>query len=196
MMATRSAIVRGHAAALLEITLKAEGYAKRNVTTNFIGRNGRKLSGRLLNSIFSGFNVSPGLSLPTGFIGTRGLPYGAIHETGGTITPKKAKYLWVKNYYADKYRRLTPKQWFTMFQKTARDRGDGVNYEFRYNKSGKPWAAGVEEDGEFTPLFYLRDQVTIPARPYIMPAVERAVDDYAPAVTRHIRAELRKRFFS
>ncbi len=198
MMATRSAVVKGHAAAVIEMTQRAEQIAKANVKKNFPGRGGRTLTGRLLNSVFSGFEVNPGLSLPTGFIGTQGTPYGRIHEEGGKITPQKAKHLWVKNYEGDakNFKRLTPTQWFMLFQKSARDRKSKQNFKFSFTRAGKPWAAGVEEGDDFTPLFFLRDEVNMPARPFIMPAVREATADYAKTVKKHIRSALKARFLT
>lgn len=199
MMATRSAIVEGHARAIMEMTLTAERIAKQNVAKNFGDRSQRKLSGRLLNSIYSGFDVQPGLAtgnfLPTGFVGTQGTPYGRIHELGGKIEPKDAEHLWVKNSWdADAWKinkRMSPSDWFKLFKSKQEP-----DYEFRFafKPNGKVWAAGVDDDGEFIPLFYLKDEVDIPARPFITPAVTEATEDYAKVVGKHIRAALTKRF--
>ena len=205
MMATRSAVIRGHSAAMIELTLDAEKRAKVNAKTQFIGRGERTLTGRLLNSIFSGFTLTQGRSLPSGFIGTRGIPYGRVHEYGDTIRPVKAKHLWVKNFRgkAKKFKRMTPKEWFTQFKSSvgsSGSAGSGKNakqkFQFGFNRAGEPYAAGVNNKGEFTPLFFLKDEVKIPARPYLTPAVRDAMANYPRAANKHLRSALSKIFFS
>lgn len=183
---TRSAIVRGHAETMLRVTLEAEALAKRNATKVFIGRNGRKLSGRLLNSIFSSFTpFNEGQSLPRGYIGTRGIPYGAIHEFGGQIEPVQAKWLWIKQHGgpADQFRRLTPKEFVAKMK--AKDR--------RFKIVGKGTTGKVAifqalKDSDPIKLFALASSVTIPARPYLRPAVEEVFEKYGP-IARKVMAK-------
>lgn len=170
------------------MTQRAETLAKQNSTKQFIGRNGRRLSGRMLNSIFSGFEK--GRVLPTSFVGTRGIPYGRIHEEGGEIHPVKAKHLWVKNYEApNKFKRLTP----TEFMKAMRANPD--EYAIIPSQPGGLIAALIDKtSGEVDePLFFLKKKVKIPKRPYLRPAVKEATKDFAKITARMIRKELSRR---
>jgi hypothetical protein len=188
---TRSTILRAHAESVLKVVTRAEAFAKRNATKEFIGRNGRKLSGRLLNSIFSGFDtINKTQSMPKGFIGTRGIPYGRIHELGGTIVPKKAKYLWIKQHggKADRFRRLTPSEFVSRMQKKDR------RFKILGKKNGKGKVAIFQalRKKDYTVLFALAKRVDMPARPYLKPAVEEAVNKYGFHAKKTIRQLLRK----
>jgi hypothetical protein len=187
---TRSAIVRGHAETMLRVMQDAEAVAKKNATREFIGRNGRRLSGRLLNSIFSGFDAFiPGQSLPRGFIGTRGIPYGRIHEEGGTIVPKTAKWLWVKQYggKADQFRRMTPREFVEKMNKKDR------RFKIIGKQGGKGKVAVFDalRNGDYVKLFALAQSVDIPARPYLRPAVDEVIAKYGPIAKKVFRKEVR-----
>jgi len=187
---TKSVVVKTYAETMLRVTLKAEGYAKRNATQNFTGRNNRKLSGRLLNSIYSGFDsFKAGQSLPRGFIGTRGIPYGRIHEEGGTIVPKKAQWLWIKQHggKADNFRRLTPREFVQKMK--SKDR------RFKILGKGTPGKVAIFQalkGGDMVKLFALAKSATIPARPYLQPAVDQAVKDFGSIAKDHFRKNLKK----
>ena len=186
---TRSAIVRGHGEAMLRVLQEVEAVAKRNVTREFIGRNGRRLSGRLLNSVFTGFDpFTPGQSLPRGFVGTRGVPYGRIHEEGGKIVPKTAKWLWIKQYggKADQFRRLTPTDFVTKMKQKDR--------RFKILGKGTPGKVAVFQafkDGDFVKLFALAQSVDMPARPYLRPAVDEVIAKYGSIARKVLSKELR-----
>ena len=195
MQSTRSAIVRSHAENIIRITLAAEGFAKKNATQQFTGRNNRKLSGNLLNrGIFSGFDsFKPGQSLPRGVIGVRleRVPYGRIHELGGRIVPKKAKWLWIKQWggRANRFRRMTPKEFVERLK----------NKDKRYKIIGKgqPGKIAVfqaREGQEPVVLFALAKRVLMPKRPYLQPAVEQAVDEYGQPAKKILRKNLRSLF--
>ena len=177
---TRNDILRAHAESLLKIVTDAEAQAKKNAVKQFIGRNGRKLSGRLLNSIYSGFETTPGnKKLPTGFVGTRGIPYGRIHELGGTITPKKAKYLWIKDHTTKKFRRMTPSEFVqkmksgdSRFKILRGPKGAVAVFQARKTKKKK------ESVSDFLVLFRLTKKVVMPKRPYLQPAVDKALLNY------------------
>lgn len=167
----------------------AEAKAKRNATQQFTGRRGRKLSGRLLNSIFTMVDFNRGNSLlPVGVLGTRGIPYGRIHEYGGEITPKKAKHLWVKQWggRADKFRRLTPTEFIKLKQQNP------SQYKiFRSQANRNNLIAAYEPSaGDVVPLFVLRDRVNIPSRPYLTPAVEEALKEFPGRFQDNLRAQL------
>ena len=180
----KNAFIKGYGVALIEATVEAERQAKLNATAQFTGRRGRKLSGRLLNAIYSGYDLSG--ELPSAYVGVKGIPYGRVHEygskglPGGWITAKKAKNLWVKFYggAADKFRRMTPTDYI---QAMRQDKA----FRIFHSRSGNLIAFYITKLGgkpakfKLTPLFHLRpkdvDGVVIPERPYIRPAVQNAV---------------------
>jgi len=196
---TRNLFVKGYGLALIEMTQNVEGLAKRNVTQQFTGRNGRTLTGRLLNSVFSGFEKQ-GSGLPIGFVGVRGIPYGAIHEYGGVITPKKAKNLWLKNHRAPaKFKRLTPREFVERMQKNSANRTHGQEtYNIIPGKNGptavvqknfKTADSGLSAkslDNKIIPLFFLRKKVTIPERPYLRPAIKEGVSGFHKGINKHV----------
>lgn len=186
LRSTKDAVFKAHTLSLLKFLSEAEALAKRNVTRNFVGRRGRKLSGRLLNSIFTRVELRSGSQLPVGIIGTRGIPYGAVHEYGNdNIRPKKAKHLWVKQWggKADKFRRMTPREFI------AAKEADPRQYSIFPSKKGNLVAAWTPTDKEVIPLFILRDRVSIPARPYIRPAIEEALNTYPQTMRQQIKQQ-------
>lgn len=179
---TESIAVKAHGLALIATTQAAERFAKLHYQRQFPGseqRMGYVKSGRLLNSIYSDYDASNLRS----FVGVRGIPYGAIHEYGGTIVPKKAKNLWVRspaiNKKGSKYRRMTPSEFY---QRAKDNRDPSGKYVYWKAKSGATIAAVFEKVGKnkerFTPLFFLRKKVKIPARPYIAPGIKQAIPGY------------------
>lgn len=190
---SHSAFVRGYSKAFLESLTVAENEAKKNVTKNFTGRHGRKLSGRLLNSIFTSIEISSD-DLPRGFIGTQGIPYGAVHEFGDTIRPKKAKHLWQKLHGKNtrKYRRMTPREFMTMRNS---NKGRKEKFSIFRSKKGNLIAAvtqRIKNKNKITPLFWLRDEVTIPPRPYLGPAVAVAFKGFIFKASKRFAQEMIK----
>jgi phage gpG-like protein len=180
---TKDAAMKAYVQSLLSFLTQAEAQAKRNATRQFTGRRGRKLSGRLLNSIYTALEIVNGK--PKGVIGTRGIPYGAIHEFGGDITPKKAKNLWVKQWggKADKFRRLTPTEFIKLKEQNP------SQYKIFRSQKNNLIAAYTPTAGEVVPLFVLRQRVTIPERPYIRPAVETALKGFPEKMRQNIRKQ-------
>lgn len=181
---TQSLAVKAHGLALVATTQDAERFAKLHYKRQFPGsspRGGYTKSGRLLNAIYSDYDA-PNLR---SFVGVKGVPYGAIHEYGGKIVPKKAKFLWQpsaeKNQKGSKYRRMTPGEFYKR-SREPRWGQIGQNYVFWKTKTGSTIAAVFEKVGKykerFTPLFFLRKKVTIPARPYIAPGIQQAIKGY------------------
>jgi phage gpG-like protein len=138
----------------------------------------------------------------------RGIPYGAIHEFGGTITAKKAKHLWVKVDHKGKFKRLTPREFFELRRKeqtraraktTGRGGGRrGKRYDIFRSKKGNLIAAEIDQlksGNKIRPLFVLKKSVNIPARPYIQPAIAAAVKDWPKLMARELRRILKSRFF-
>lgn len=115
-------------------------------------------TGRLRNSIVAIPNYSRG-SVSFGV----GVVYGKIHELGGIVKPKNAKYLWIPTQ-ANRTRagvaKLLPKDVV----------GQGfVRKNVFFMKDGK----GIR------PMFVLKTEVKLPARYYMRDAVE--------LLTRHIK---------
>lgn len=184
---TKEATFKAYTRSLLAFLSSAEAKAKRNATRQFIGRRGRKLSGRLLNSIYTSVDFNRGSSVvPIGVIGVRGIPYGKIHEYGGSITPKKAKNLWVKQWggKADKFRRLTPSEFMDL------KKSNPSEYAIFRSKKNNLIAAYTPAADQVIPLFVLRQRVDIPARPYLEPAIVEALEDFP----KHMRDNIRKQF--
>lgn len=156
--------------AFIATMMLAESFAKRNVTKNFTGRHNRILTGGLLNSIYSDYKISG--NTITGELGTKGITYGAIHEYGGTITPTKAKKLWMPIHA--NAGKMTPREFFNLKQ------GNSKQYFLNDNVAGRVRnpVRGKGEKASIIPLFMLLDKVEIPARPYLRPALQDAFDNY------------------
>ena len=173
------AVAKAHLATLT----MAEGFAKKNSTKQFLGRNNRRLSGKLLNSIYSGVEANG-----EGFVGVRNIPYGAIHEFGGKIVPVKANYLWIPQRPA--VGRMTPRE----FIKLKKDRPSLFFLSPKESPKGAR-VAGVwsSEKGNtartLTPLFFLTKEVNMPARPYVGPGIEQALPLYPGYLEKFLREE-------
>lgn len=178
---------KAHTLALIETVTLARGKALRNATKEFIGRNDRKLSGNLFKSIFSGYDFEDKSSdYPVGYIGTRGIPYGAIHEYGGVIRPVKAKNLWIKNYSGvpGMLKRMTPTEFFNAKKADPRS--------FRLIKSTAFFVKKISirsKKEKWIPLFFLVKKVKMPKRSYLRPAVNDASKGFG-ALARKRFAEL------
>lgn len=155
---------RAEVLATIALARSVEMSAKRNAIKEFTGRNQRKLTGNLLNSIFSGVEKEGGNL--NAFVGTRGIPYGAIHEFGGTITPKKAKNLWIPSR---ENKRMTPREFMNM------RRADPSQFFLNSKVAGRVLQ---KKPLRIMPLFFLTKQSVIPERPYLRPAIEVGMDAY------------------
>lgn len=152
--------------AMVETGLKAEQVGKLAVTSGgSSGLNAR--SGALRNSIRH--VVKPGpqgteMSLSAGGrFGGADVRYARIHELGGTIRPKRAKNLAIPT--------------------DAAKTGAGVSRVPSPRDMALSWAPtnngpGMLVDESGTPMFILRKSVTIPARPYLRPALDGAVQGF------------------
>lgn len=172
---------------LLVVTQQAVASAKYNSTQQFIGRRGYTLSGRLLNSIRSRYEKDGDNA--SSFVGSYGIPYGAIHEKGGKIEPKNWKYLWMRlpaaQRKAGQFAGISPKEFYNL----AKKRNSG--YYYANSKRGNLFAMyrdpdldsdEVQNKGLGVPLFWLRTSVFIPKRPYLKPAVDKANKALAPTI--------------
>lgn len=160
----------------------AELNAKRNAQRQFTGRNDRRLSGTLMNSIYSGFEQGSSGGLPIGFIGVRNIPYGAIHEFGGEIKPKRARKLWLPKYA--NAGKMTPREFM------GRRKSDPSQYFLNDKVAGK-WVGAEARSRQLIPLFFLVDKVTIPERPYLRPAMEVSLERFPDHFERFLKDEIR-----
>lgn len=156
---------------LSKIGALAQFHAVKNSKNNFIGRGQRTLTGRLMNSIF--WKVGKHNGMDSAFVGTRGIPYGKIHELGGKIEPKKSKYLWVRSPYAAKkgsrFKNFTPKDFYMA------TKSDPSHYFFG-GSFGSTGTAMYKRGKTYQALFFLKKSVWIPSRPYLRPAAKIASD--------------------
>lgn len=185
-------LLKAHGLSMLDMVTKAEELAKQNARDSF-GKteSKRRLSGRLLNSIFGGAKqTGRGIDLPEGFIGTRGIPYGRIHEMGGTIKPKRAKNLWLKQWDVPaRFKRMTPTEFITAkrqnpnnFTIQPTDRGNAVAVYWGTRRAG----ASIGSARSWV-LFFLAKKVKMPARPYLMPAAIEAQNIQKASYTKRLR---------
>ncbi len=171
--------------AQVAVIQKAEVYAKQNAKAQFVGRNDRKLSGALLNGIYSGFETSTSGD-PEGFIGVRNVPYGAIHEfgseglPGGVITPQKAKKLWIPQH--KNVGKLTPREFIRLKMQNPGE-------YYLSDKVAGQWQNPKSKSRRLIPLFFLVDKVKMPARPYLRPALEVAVQEFPNYFSRFVSSE-------
>lgn len=178
----RKAITKAHVAMML----KAEALSKGNAQRQFIGRNDRRLSGALMNSIYSGFEQAEGY--PVGFIGVRNVPYGAVHEfgtdglPGGVIKPVKAKKLWIPQYKT--IGKMTPREFIRMKMQNP-------NMFFLNDKVAGKWENPKSKAKRLIPMFFLVDKVRIPARPYIRPAIEASLEFFPGYLEKFMAEEVK-----
>ena len=107
-------------------------------------------------------------------------PYANIHEHGGTITPKRAKYLTIPlsgNLTERGVMRVPPKSVVNAFFATSK-KGNLIMF-------GESPLAG----GEIVPMFVLKDKVVIPARPYMEPAAQEKRSEIINFFSEEIRRE-------
>ncbi len=120
------------------------------------------MSGRLLNSIGRSKKVrEEGSGVFIGEIGPKGVPYAAIHEFGGTIVPTKAQALTIPTYENTRKDGNPKRSVAELFSKHNAFIANGMIFA----KRGKGVGAQIE------PMFLLKKSVTIPARPYMQPAI-------------------------
>jgi len=134
---------------ILTMTLLVEEAAKARVKANFKG------VGTLAASITHKIMKIAGLAV-TGQVGTN-LAYAAIHEFGGTIEPKNAKWLTIP-FEGVKGRARDYQDTFFQWKKGA----EGQSLILFQNVKG----------GDPVPLFVLVKKAEVPARPYLNPALK------------------------
>lgn len=125
------------------------------------------LKGQVLKSVTGKLSSSINwwLSGSEGWIGSN-LVYAAIHEYGGTIVPKNAKYLTIP-----------------LWKGAARQIGGAREVPGAFFKmtNGRLLMYGKSKYGVM-PYFLLLKSVTLPPRPYIWPAIERFFKDDAQRI--------------
>lgn len=133
---------RGQERALMAGGFIVEGAAKLN-----LDKQGLRDTGLLINSITVHEYVDKGVDSYV-LVGSRGVVYARIHEFGGTIVAKRVRNLAIPLTDAAK--------------KAGSPRA----------MRGLSWRPGLLVDRQGKPQFVLKPTVTIPARPYMRPAVD------------------------
>ncbi len=116
-------------------------------------------------------------------IQTNGIPYGLIHETGGTIVPKTKQFLTIPLPGA-----LTPSG---VLRKSAGELQDNPSpFDTTFIHDGTIIG---DRNGRLTPLFILRKKVEIPARRWASSAVDDTINLLLKRVQDAVDIELRGR---
>jgi phage gpG-like protein len=154
---------------ILAVTLLVEKSAKAKVKSNFKG------VGALAASITHKIMKLAGLSV-AGQVGTN-LAYAAIHEFGGTIEPKNAKWLTIP---------------FEGVQGRARDYTDTF-FRWKRGKEGQSLILFQNvKGGEPIPLFVLVKKAEIPARPYLNPALKENEQEIVKRISETLVRSLKR----
>lgn len=187
--------MKAHGLALIDVAQEAKALAHKNLARNFKttseGRleTGRKLTGGLKKGIDVEVHRSPS-GLPQASLVVKGVPYAAAQEYGSTHGPRRAKHLWVKVDYKSPFKRLTPREFINLKKQGYHNK---VGYSLFKSKKGNLIAAKIRRlkgrDPEIRPLFVLKDQVTIPERPFLRPAAKEAARMY-PALFRRYEKDV------
>lgn len=157
--------------ALTAAALDAEAEAKQNATTVLNVRTGRLRAS--IRGTVEQVSGDPAIVLRAGTDGGA-VPYARIHEEGGTIRPKRGRFLKIPVGPAltgAGVSRLPP--------------GRSGDFRFVPNPRG---GVLVGRDGKV--WFVLKRQVTIPARPYLAPAIATIQPRLADDLTRLLRRAL------
>jgi len=134
----------------------------RNIRDNF-----NVMSGRMLGSVGKSKKVKEDADgIIVGEIGLKGVPYASIREFGGVIKPKNALALTIpteENMRRDGLPKLTAQE----IMKSGRGFiHNGIMFQKKFKvEKGK----SLKE--EVTAMFILKKSVTVPARPYLRPAI-------------------------
>ena len=159
--------------AMDESLIIVKGQARRNVMTG--GAAGLHVrTGHLHRSIAHEGPRKKGRRI-VGAVGSD-IPYAPVHEFGGTITPKRTKFLTIPLPAA----------------KTPAGAGRGGARSFpntfvRRSKAGKLMIFQKIGKKRIIPLFVLTKRVVVPKRPWLLPAVKMSVPRITKAITRRIK---------
>lgn len=137
---------------------------ERDLKANISGRYLKVRTGRLRASIGNRVDMTEeGLEgvIGSGVRSGERVKYADIHETGGTITARRAKYLTIPTEYALTRAGVTKRI-------SARD------FEDTFVRQGIIWQKQGKR--KIVPLFILKKSVTIPARKYMSKTLEQDKD--------------------
>lgn len=157
---------------LTAAALDAEAEAKQNATTVLNVRTGR-LRASIAGTVEQdggGFSIVLRAGTPDG----GRVPYARIHEEGGTIRPKRGRFLKIP---------VGPALTGAGVSRLPPGRSGG----FRFVPTPRGGVL-VGRDGQV--WFVLKQQVTIPARPYLAPAIATIQPRLADDLTRLLRRAL------
>lgn len=149
--------------ALMRGGMVLEAWMKRNVQAQHLID-----TGNLRASITSEIEGEKAVS-----VGPRNVRYAAIHEFGGTITPKKGQFLAIPVTTAARYAG-SPRRFPSRLH--AQMAGGG--------------GALVDENGDIQ--YALKRSVTIPARPYVRPAMDEHGADAVKAMRDYLKKKIRE----
>lgn len=197
----KNTVERAAAEAMVWATTKAEGEAKKNAMRVFRGTRERPKSGQLVAAIFSGYEKTKdgvegfvGVRSKKGRSGTR--PYGRIHEYGGRIKPVRAKRLWLPltgpktSGLAGQFKNLTPRDLIQGMRRRGRKRADDEKFFVKTFGDGNGIAGVSRKRGNTVRtvlLFALRQQVEMPSRPYVRPAVEKVYGELPERIAQALK---------
>ena len=148
--------------ALMRAGMVLEAWMKRNVQAQHLID-----TGNLRASITSEIEGETGVS-----VGPRNVRYAAIHEFGGTITPKKGQYLAI------------PKT------KEARYAGSPRNMSGLHVVIGSKGGVLLDENDKVQ--YILTRSATIPAKPYVRPAMDEHGADAVKAMRDYLKKKIRE----
>ena len=136
----------------IQTALDAEAQAKQNATTTLSVRTGR-LRGSIAGTVEAGEGGNLSIVLRAGTPDGGAVPYARIHEEGGTIRPKSGRFLKIPVGPA-----------LTGAGVARGGRQSGLHFIPR-------GTGGLLADAEGRIWYVLKPSVTIPARPYLRPAI-------------------------
>lgn len=169
----------------LDAALLVEGKLKSNISGSML----KVRSGRLRSSIGSMVTSSGDSIKATIGSGVRSgerVEYANIHETGGTITPKKGRYLTIPIGDA-----RTPAG-VTRFSARALMTGQ-TNYTGSFIRKHLIYGtSGTGKNRRITPLFALKPSVTIPASHYLSKTLSGSIKDIMGIISKRIKEAVNK----
>lgn len=136
-----------------------------NIKNQLRGPSGlKRRTGRLFNTWGETKKVTETANSVVGELSSAGVPYAAIHEFGGVIKAKDKKLTFptLNNQRPDGSAKISLQSIFA-----------SKNYFITKNGTLMQKAGGKSAP---TPMFLFRDSVTIPAKPYIRPALAASQD--------------------
>lgn len=162
---------------------QASVVVERRLKTNVTDRILHRRTGHLAQSIQSSVYQENGVvtaRIGSGALNKERMPYAEIHEDGGTITPKRVKYLTIPLAAAltasGAPRKASARDWANTF--VGKSKGGAL---IIFQKVGKK---------SIIPLYVLKRSVTIPARHYMSETLESSKNYFLMAVRGSIERSL------